>query len=114
MTPPTASELITTGESTAVVASRVLTARERAAKRLAGTPWQLNGEIPRGELLRSFMPAPAGWEPVARAIDTGRVSERGGASVLRVAWTLADLGGRDRPGYTDCQTALEFQTGDIR
>jgi magnesium chelatase family protein len=114
MTPPAASELITPGESTAVVAARVLTARERAAKRLAGTPWQLNSKVPADELLRLFMPAPGGWEPIGRAVDLGRLSNRAAASALRVAWTLADLGGRDRPGLTDCRTALEFQTGDIR
>jgi hypothetical protein len=37
------------GEATAVIAALVPAARERAAQRLAGTPWRVNAEIPRDE-----------------------------------------------------------------
>jgi magnesium chelatase family protein len=102
------------GETTEVVAARVLVARERAALRLAGTPWRVNGEVPGEEVLRRFMPAPGGWDPIERAVDLGRVSEFGAADVLRVAWTIADLAGRDRPGRGDCAAALAYRIGEAR
>ncbi|MFC4130894.1 hypothetical protein ACFOZ4_09800 [Hamadaea flava] len=34
--------------------------------------------------------------------------------VLRVAWTLSDLAGRDRPGREDVATALTLRLGDLR
>jgi len=46
-------------------------ARERAALRLAGTPWRVNAEVPRDELLRRFMPGGGGREPVERAASLG-------------------------------------------
>ena len=45
-------------ESSSTVALRVVQARERAAHRLRGTPWRLNGEIPGSELRRTWPPAP--------------------------------------------------------
>jgi hypothetical protein len=60
-------------------------ARERAALRLTGTPWQVNAEIPRDEPLRRFMPGGGGWEPIAR--DRRRPCERfrgGGFAAGRV------------------------------
>ena len=38
-------------------AVRVAGARDRMRRRLAGTPWRLNGDIPRGELHRSLSPS---------------------------------------------------------
>ncbi|MDQ1640885.1 MAG: magnesium chelatase family protein [Actinomycetota bacterium] len=96
-------------EGTAVVAARVLAARERAANRLAGTPWRVNGEVP-GHVLRRRWPLP--WSVVAGAeqeLERGRLTARGADRVLRVAWTLADLAGRDRPDSGDVQVALQFR-----
>ena len=47
MTPPQPGQAGEPGEATAVIAARVAAARERAALRLAGTPWRVNAEIPR-------------------------------------------------------------------
>jgi magnesium chelatase family protein len=96
-------------EGTAVVAARVLAARERAATRLAGTPWRTNGEVP-GHVLRRDWPLP--WNVVAAAekeLEQGRLTARGADRVLRVAWTLCDLAGRERPDAGDVQVALQFR-----
>jgi magnesium chelatase family protein len=96
-------------EGTSVVAARVLAARERAAARLAGTPWRVNGEVP-GHVLRRDWPLP--WAVVGAAeqeLERGRLTARGVDRVLRVAWTLADLGGHDRPDAGDVQVALQFR-----
>ena len=51
-------------------------------------------------------------EPLRQALDKGLMSIRGVDRTIRVAWTLADLGGRERPGIEDVTTAMGFrQTG---
>ena len=98
-------------ESSAVVAVRVAEARLRAAGRLAGTRWRLNAEIPGSELRRSFRPAPGALAPLERAMDRGQVSARGADRVIRMAWTLADLAGADRPRLAEISTALGLWLG---
>lgn len=92
----------------------MLAARERAALRLAGTPWGRSCEIPGGKLVRRFPPRPGGWDPIERAVELGQISGFTSADVLRVAWTLTDLDGRPRPGRDDCAAALAYRTGDSR
>jgi magnesium chelatase family protein len=98
-------------ESSAVVAERVLAARERAAARLRGTRWRLNAEIPGGELRRSFRPAPGALDPLERAMDLGQVSARGADRIIRLSWTLADLAGADRPRLAEVGYALGLWLG---
>ncbi len=99
------------GESSAVVAARVAEARERAARRYAGTPWRVTGEVPGVDLLRRW-PLPrdvtAGAE---HALDVGALTARGYAKVVRLAWTLADLHGRDRPDRGLVGLALGWRVG---
>ena len=114
MTPPQPGQAGEPGEATAVIAARVAAARERAALRLAGTPWRVNAEIPRDELLRRFMPDGGGWEPIERATSLGMVSDFAAADALRVAWTFADLNGRPRPTRGDCAAALGLRMGEMR
>ena len=45
-----------------------------------------------------------------RALDRGTLSLRGADRVLRVAWTLADLAGRDAPAPDDLGKALLLRT----
>jgi len=98
-------------ESSEVVAERVLLARERAAKRLAGTPWRTNSDVPGPELRRTLALPTASMWPVDKALTEGTLSARGMHRVLRVAWTLADLGGRDAPADHDVGEALELWKG---
>jgi magnesium chelatase family protein len=102
------------GEADAVSAARVAGARDRARHRLRDTPWQVNGDIPGAELLRSFRPPPEVLAPTRRAVDLGEISARAAYQVIRIAWTLADLDGRDRPGPQECGQALAFQLGVAR
>ena len=114
MTPPESGQAGEPGEATAVIAARVAAARERAALRLAGTPWRVNAEIPRDELLARLMPGGGGWEPIERAASLGMVSDFAAADALRVAWTIADLNGRARPTRGDCAAALGLRMGELR
>ncbi|MCX2181583.1 YifB family Mg chelatase-like AAA ATPase [Streptomyces sp. SKN60] len=102
------------GEPTATVADRVREARARAAARLDGTPWTVNSEIPGHELRTRYQAAPGALAAAERDIERGLLTARGLDRVLRVAWTVADLAGHDRPGPEDLALALELRTGITR
>lgn len=100
------------GERSAVVAERVRSAREVAAARLRDTPWHLNAEVPGPWLReRTGACAPALVSKLDQMRDTGRLSLRGIDRVLKLAWTLADLGGRDAPEVADLATAVSLRAG---
>jgi magnesium chelatase family protein len=98
-------------ESSRTVAQRVIQARERAAHRLRGTPWRLNGEIPGSELRRTWPAAPGSLAVLERCMERGQISARGVVKVIRVAWTIADLAGKPRPGTDECHAALGLWLG---
>ncbi|GFM99664.1 hypothetical protein Sfulv_44750 [Streptomyces fulvorobeus] len=99
------------GETTAEVAARVRVARERAAERLAGTPWTTNSEVPGHELRTRLLVAPGALFAAERDMERGVLTARGLDRVLRVAWTVADLRAADRPDASDIAVALELRTG---
>ncbi|MER6285763.1 YifB family Mg chelatase-like AAA ATPase [Streptomyces sviceus] len=99
------------GETTAVVADRVRAARERAATRFAGTPWRTNSEVPGRELRSRWHAVSGAMDEAERNLERGVLTARGLDRVLRVAWTVADLVGHDRPDATDVALALQLRTG---
>jgi len=99
------------GESSAVVLARVIEARERQARRLADTAWLTNSEV-SGRYARSQLPALEGVDRVEQAVRTGRLTARGVDKVVKVAWTVADLAGRDRPNADDLRLALALRQGE--
>ncbi|MFE9255931.1 YifB family Mg chelatase-like AAA ATPase [Streptomyces sp. NPDC006879] len=112
--PVSRSDLLGSGgrsESTEVVAARVREARERAAARFAHTTWTLNAEVPGHELRTRWPVAPGALDLAERDLERGLLTARGLDRVLRVAWTLADLAARTRPGADEVATALELRTG---
>lgn len=115
--PVTRSELAgygTRGDSTQTVADRVRVARERAAARLSGTGWRTNSEVP-GHALRTRWPAePGALDAAELDLERGFLTARGLDRVLRVAWTVADLAGRNRPAAQDIALALQLRTGVSR
>ncbi|MGH3279256.1 MAG: YifB family Mg chelatase-like AAA ATPase [Trebonia sp.] len=101
-------------EPSAVVAERVIAARERCATRFAGTPWRVNAEIPGTVLRRSFPPKPAALQSLDRVMELGQVSARGADKIVRVAWSLADLAGEDQPGPDQVNLAVGLWLGVTR
>lgn len=95
-----------TEEASAAVAQRVALARDRAAARWAGP---LNAEVGGKVLRRRWQPAGTSRDLLAKAYDAGRLTGRGYERVLRVAWTIADLAGRDQPEFDDIAEALAFR-----
>jgi magnesium chelatase family protein len=98
-------------ETSEVVAKRVALARMRAASRLDGTPWRLNAEVPGAELRRSYAPEPGAMRPLEQAMDRKLLTARGVDKIVRVAWSLADLAARPRPGEDEIHTALALWLG---
>lgn len=107
--PVTRAELLADladAEPSSVVRARVALARARSAARLAGTPWRASGEVPGQELRRRWPLERAARAVVDRQLDLGLLTARGYDRVLRIAWTLADLGGRPTPTAADVAEAL--------
>ncbi|WP_262059133.1 YifB family Mg chelatase-like AAA ATPase [Streptomyces sp. STR69] len=102
------------GETTATVVDRVRAARERAAARLADTPWRTNSEVPGRELRSRWHAVRGAMDEAERSLERGALTARGIDRVLRVAWTVADLKGHDRPDDTDVLLALQLRTGVSR
>lgn len=108
---PQLAQLGEPGESTSVVAARVLAARDRGSARWerAGVPWRINAAAP-GPYLRSHLqPDEGGAQLLRTAFARSALSMRGADRVLRVAWTLADLGGVDRPGIDQVASAMALR-----
>lgn len=93
-------------EGTAVVRERVRQARDAARARWASTGWSTNAEAPGPALRREFRLPAAVVDPIDRALRLGQVTARGADRALRVAWTIADLAGRDRPDELDTAQAV--------
>ncbi|MBV9485853.1 MAG: YifB family Mg chelatase-like AAA ATPase, partial [Frankiaceae bacterium] len=97
------------GEATAAVRERVMAARERASWRLEGTPWTTNAQVP-GPEIRSRWPLQG--HVVAELqldMDRGKASNRGIDRILKISWTLADLGGRGEPNRDDVELARHLR-----
>lgn len=92
--------------------ARVVAARERAAERLADTPWHTNAQVPG----TWFREGPRRLPRSARlaldaALERGLVTLRAHDRVTRVAWTIADLAERDEPTAADVGRALFLKKG---
>lgn len=99
-------------ESSATVRARVEETRQRQAVRFAGCGWRLNGQVPGPDLCNRW-PLP---DAAGRVVDdepyAGRLTARGVTRVHRIAWTVADLNGVDRPGPAEVDVALRLRAGE--
>jgi magnesium chelatase family protein len=99
-------------ESTAVVAERVKAARDRQAFRYRDLGWTLNSEVPGPVLRREFPLDAASHQLLEDLYAGGRLTARGFDRVVRLAWTLADLHGTDRPTVDLTHEAFQLRTGE--
>jgi magnesium chelatase family protein len=97
-------------EASAVVAARVAAARSVAAERLRGTGWRINADVPGPELrTRWRLPAAVTASADVR-LDRGELSARGYDRILRIAWSVGDLAGHDRPTSDDVDEAVALRS----
>jgi magnesium chelatase family protein len=96
-------------ESTSTVRARVMAARAAAEARWTEYGWRSNAEVPGPMLRGAFrLPRAVVW-PLDEGLRRGQLTARGADRALRVAWTLADLAGCDRPDDSMVDQAILFK-----
>lgn len=83
-------------------------ARHTAQERFAASHWTCNAQA-SGTWLRANTSRTA-LKLIDRALEHGRLSLRGADRALRVAWTLADLGGKTSPGHDEMMQGIALRT----
>jgi magnesium chelatase family protein len=99
------------GESTATVRARVVAARERQRRRLAGTGAFTNGEMTPPQTHRDVRVAGRARTRLIEGHAGHGLTGRGHDRVLRLARTVADLAGREAIEPDDVDEALGFRLG---
>ncbi len=109
--PPTRDELMSDApaESSAAVRDRVIAARKRQVQRLMAEGLRCNTDIPASAARRLCRLRPDARSALARAHERVGLSARGHDRVLRVALTLADLGGRSVIERADVAEAIAYR-----
>ncbi len=100
------------GRSSGEIRHRVTEARDRARYRLQETPWLLNSQVPGSYLRKSLRIDPEARRVIDLALERGAISMRGYDRCLRLAWTNADLAGRDGVSKEDVSNAVLYRGGD--
>jgi magnesium chelatase family protein len=98
------------GESSAVIRERVLTARHIQSERYQGTPFRTNADL-SGKALATFCHlSPAGSSILLDAISQLGLSARAHDRILKVARTIADLA--ESPNIEDAHLfeAIQFRS----
>lgn len=90
---------------------RVIEARNHASRRFDAFPWSTNAQAPGG-WLREATPVLC-LRMVNSALHKQDLSMRGADRVLRLAWTLSDLAGRNKPTEEDILQAMDLRLGGI-
>jgi magnesium chelatase family protein len=96
-------------EDTATVRARVLAARAAAAERWAAHAWRCNAEVPGPALRARFALPRAVVGPLDAGLRSGELTARAADRALRVAWTVGDLRGLERPDRDAVEQALYFR-----
>jgi len=99
-------------ETSAAVRARVEVARERQRERYADRSWRLNGQAPGPTLRQEWPLVPAAQSALDTATYQGRLTGRGHTRVHRMAWTITDLWGTERPGLDELDVAMRLRNGD--
>lgn len=96
------------GDSSHVIRTRVMVARQMARERFKAYGWSCNAQA-TGTWLRSNTSAKA-IELVNHALKSERLSLRGADRAMRLAWTLADLSGKGSPGPEEMMQGISMRT----
>ena len=97
------------GEPSAEVRRRVTAARRRQSERFAGTHCLTNADMGPAEIDRHARLDPAGEALMKAAVRQLQLSARSYHRVLKLARTIADIGGADRIEASHIAEALQFR-----
>ena len=100
------------GDASAAIRARVVAARARQRARLGGAGSALNAEMPPRQLRRLCPLAPDAARLMAAARSRLGLSARGHDRALRVARTIADLGGAETVRAEHCAEAVQYRSLD--
>jgi magnesium chelatase family protein len=98
------------GEPTSHVAARVAAARERQAARMGRTGVLANADLDAARLRATVCLEAGAVDLLASAVDRLGITGRSHDRLLKVALTIADLGGVDRIGSVHLGEALQFRS----
>ncbi len=96
-------------EGSAEVAARVAAARAIQTARLVGTKKRSNAELDGDLLELHATPDEPGRKLLMQAAEAMRLSARGYTRMLRVARTIADMGGAEGIGRIHVAEALSYR-----
>lgn len=96
------------GESSQTIRARVIQARQIATQRFKQFGWTCNAQA-SGKWLHANTSLKA-MELVNRALTSHQLTLRGADRAMRLAWTLADLAGRESPTEQDVHQGIELRT----
>lgn len=96
-------------ESSAQILARVMQARAAQEQRWAQHRWSLNAHVPGSYLRGGGRLAPADRAILDTALDRGLLTARGYDRTLRLAWTVADLAGAQRPDADHVALAMSLR-----
>jgi magnesium chelatase family protein len=97
------------GEPSAVVRTRVEAARRRQSERLAGSGARVNARMSGRQVRRFCVPPPEAARLLQLAVSRLGLSARGHDRVLKVARTIADLGGCERIVAEHVSEAVQYR-----
>lgn len=103
------SSQVGSARTSAQIREQVTEARSRTRVRLRDTPWNANAEITGSYLRKHLRPSPDATAPLDNAVARGLISMRAYDRCIRVAWTIADLAGRDQVSKVDVLQALSLR-----
>ena len=98
-------------ESSETIRSRVMAARARSRERFAGSEIRLNSQIPADLLRSSFKAEPKAMNYLHALVDDEKITARGFHKILRVAWSIADLEGHQKPSLDHVERASLLRIG---
>lgn len=96
------------GESSADIHRRVVAARAAATARFSEQGWTCNAQA-SGTWLHEHT-SKQSLELVNKALEQHRLTLRGADRAMRLAWTLADLAGKESPTASDMAQGIELRT----
>jgi magnesium chelatase family protein len=97
------------GEPSAAMRERVEAARRVQRRRLEGTPWTCNAQMPGGLARREARLTDAATSLLSVAVESLALSGRGFDRAVKVARTIADLVGVDRVDAGHMAEALGYR-----
>jgi magnesium chelatase family protein len=90
----------------------VVEARLRQARRYRDCAWLLNASCPGPVLADRWPLEPDGQALIDKELSDGKLTRRGLTRVQRLAWTVADCSGAERPGEREAGIALALRSDD--